>query len=212
MLCKGVWRYVAGGLGFAALTWKPHEVESKTSDMPFDLLLWGKGDEIAFMTLHQMDLLAALGYPVASRTPSSETHESGGSCKRRMAFTAEEMRHHFAIETLDRPGAFRSQPYLYTCVRCKWIFRINDSRGSIVALDGLGRRLAEPENAKRIVTFHRGPCPAFRVFEYLAPETADDLPANSRLTGYLSRFVDALLSLTSSRRRSRSRTHQTTLS
>jgi hypothetical protein len=29
-----------------------------------------------------------------------------------MAFIAEEMRHHFAIETLDRPGPLRPQPYL----------------------------------------------------------------------------------------------------
>jgi hypothetical protein len=163
------------------------------------------------MTSHQKDLFAALGNRVTSRVPSPETQESGGRYKRMIAFTGEEMRHRFAIETLDRPDTFRPQPYLYTCVRCKWIFRINDSRGSIIALDGLGRHLAEPENSKRIVTFHHGPCPAFRVIEYLAPESADDLLRASRLPGYLSKFVDALRSLTNGRPGSRSR-RATTLS
>ena len=51
------------------------------------------------------------------------------------------------------------------------MFRINDTRGSVIALDGLGRELQEPENAKRVVTFHRGPCPAFPVVEYTVVET-----------------------------------------
>src|ERR1019366_6694298 len=122
--------------------------------------------------------------------PVSATQEDTARARRKMAFIAEEMRHQFAIETLDRPGTFRPQPYLYTCVRCKWIFRINDLRGSIIALDGLGRRLPEPENSKRIVTFHRGPCPAFPVLEDLGPE----IQRERRLHGYLSRFVDTLRS------------------
>ena len=99
-------------------------------------------------------------------------------------------------------------PGLYTCVRCKWIFRVNDSRGSIIALDGLGRRLPEPENSKRIVTFRRGQCPAFSVFEYLAPE----IQGERRLLGYLSRFVDALRSLTNGRGRGHRRAEQTAAS
>jgi hypothetical protein len=87
-----------------------------------------------------------------------------------MGFTADEMRHHFAIEPLDKPGSSHRQPYLYTCVRCGWIFRLNDSRGSIVALDGLGRHLREPENMKRALTFYEGPCPAFRNIESSSPE------------------------------------------
>src|ERR1017187_7335920 len=105
--------------------------------------------------------------------------------------------------TLPRP-----QPYLYTCVRCKWIFRVNDSHGSIIALDGLGRRLPEPENSKRIVTFRRGQCPAFSVFEDLAPEVQGE----RRLLGYLSRFVDALHSPTNGRGRGHRRAEQTAAS
>ncbi len=112
--------------------------------------------------------------------------ERASRTKRRLAFTAEETRHHFAIEALEKPGAFRPQPYMYTCVRCRWIFRVNDSRGSIVALDGLGRHLPEPENAKRIVTFHRGPCPAFPVLEYLVAE----LERESRLPKLVSKVGD----------------------
>ena len=137
----------------------------------------------------------------------SATQEGTSRARHKMAVT-EEIRHHFAIEALDRPGPLRPQPYLYTCVRCKWIFRINDSRGSIIALDGLGRRLPEPENSKRIVTFHRGLCPAFSVFEYLALEVRRE----RRLLGYLSRFVDALRSLTRGRGRGQGRAEQTAAS
>lgn len=129
-----------------------------------------KVDGISFMHVHPFDFVPARENPAGGTEPSSIKQESGGRFRRKMAFTAEETRHHFAIEALDKPGSFRPQPYLYTCVRCRWIFRINDSRGSIIALDGLGRRLPEPENSKRIVTFHRGPCPAFPVIEYLVPE------------------------------------------
>src|SRR5277367_1205639 len=128
--------------------------------------------------------------------------------RRKPAFSTAETCHHFAIESLDRPGPLRPQPYLYTCVRCKWIFRINDSRGSVIALDGLGRRLAEPENAKRIATFHRGPCPAFPIFDYAVPETEQ---REHRMRAYLSRFVGTIRDLTGwSGRRSRDRGRQTT--
>ena len=127
---------------------------------------------------------------------SSVTSERAPRFKRKLAFTAEETRHHYAIEALEKPGSFRPQPYLYTCVRCRWIFRVNDSRGSIIALDGLGRHLPEPENAKRIVTFHRGPCPAFTVFEYPVPEVERE----SLLSRYLSKIVDALRGMTNSGR------------
>ena len=72
------------------------------------------------------------------------------------------------------------------------MFRINDTRGSVIALDGLGRELQEPENAKRVVTFHRGPCPAFPVVEYSVVETERE----GTFAGYLSRFVKAVHSLT----------------
>ena len=166
-----------------------------------------KVDEISFMTLHQMGLFAAFGSPVQA-VQLSATPEGGDRTTREPAYTASEARHQFAIETLDRQETAGAQPYLYTCVRCKWIFRINDSRGSIIALDGLGRHLAEPENSKRIVTFHRGPCPAFEVLEYLAHE----VPRESRLDGYISKLVDAIRSLASRGRRSRGRAAQSAAS
>ncbi len=175
---------------------------------PATAFFGAKVDEISFMRLHQMDLFAALGNAVHGGSLFSATQEGAGRARRKTAFAAEEIRHQFAIESLEKPGALRPQPYLYTCVRCKWIFRINDSRGSIKALDGLGRHLPEPENAKRIVTFHRGPCPAFRVFEEFAPE----IQRESRLHSYLLRLVDALYSLTKGSRRGHRRAEQTAAS
>ena len=164
-----------------------------------------KVDGISFMQVHPFDFVGTGENPVGGTEPSPTKQEGGGRFRRKMAFTAEETRHHFAIEALEKPGAFRPQPYLYTCVRCRWIFRINDSRGSIIALDGLGRHLPEPENSKRIVTFHRGPCPAFPVFEYLVPEVEREI----RLPRFMSIIVDMLRGLTD-RHRTRSRNQEET--
>ena len=169
---------------------------------PLTALFGSKVDEISFMQVHPFDFYAARENPVGGTVPSSATQEGGDRTRRRMAFTAEEMRHHFAIEALGKPGAFRPQPYLYTCVRCRWIFRINDSRGSIIALDGLGRRLPEPENTKRALTFHKGPCSAFRNIEFLAPEPQSTI---ATLLSFFSRVVHALWISTPGRRGSRSR-------
>jgi len=166
--------------------------------------LGAKVDGISAMQAHPLDPSTTHERPIDVVAESSVTSERAPRFKRRLAFTAEETRHHYAIEALEKPGSFRPQPYLYTCVRCRWIFRVNDSRGSIIALDGLGRCLPEPENAKRIVTFHRGPCPAFPFFEYLVPE----FERESRLPKYLSRIVDTVRSLTS-RHRSSSRNQET---
>ena len=166
----------------------------------------GKVDGISLMQVHPLDPYTlihvhssdtAVGRPRAAGIPLSASPQRSGRTKRKPAFTAEETRHHFAIEPLDKSGPFRPQPYLYTCVRCKWIFRLNDARGSIIALDGLGRHLPDPENAKRVLTFHRGPCPAFPAFEYLVA----DVQRESRLLSYVSRFVDVLRSITDPGRR-----------
>jgi len=118
----------------------------------------------------------------------SATQKGAGRAKLEMAFTAEETRHNFAIEALEKPGPFRPQPYLYTCVRCRWIFRINDSRGSIIALDGLGRHLPEPENTKRVLTFRKGPCSAFPDIEFLEPEPQNTIA----LLSIFSKLLHAL--------------------
>ena len=167
--------------------------------------LGAKVDGISPMQVHPFDRGAMHESSIGVIAESSATPQRTLRMKRRMAFTAEETRHHFAIEALEKPGSFRPQPYLYTCVRCQWIFRLNDSRGSIIALDGLGRHLAEPENAKRIVTFHRGPCPAFPVIEYLIPEVERE----SRLPKFISTVVHMLRGITT-RHRSRTRRQETT--
>jgi hypothetical protein len=129
--------------------------------------------------------------PRSTRTPLSATKHNFRRIRQRPPFTSNEMRHHFAIEALDKSGPFRPQPFLYTCVRCNWMFRVNDTRGSVIALDGLGRQFREPENAKRVVTFHRGPCSASPVHEHSVFGTSRE----STLRSYLSAFVDALRSL-----------------
>jgi hypothetical protein len=150
-----------------------------------------KVDGISFAQARPFDFYGARENHLAGTVPSDPTQQSGRRFRRKMAFTAEEMHHHFAIEALGKPGRFRSQPYLYTCVRCKWMFRINDPRGSIIALDGLGRNLPEPENTKRALTFHLGPCSAFPNIEYLVPEPRRSVTLVS-LVGFLSRVVRAL--------------------
>jgi hypothetical protein len=174
--------------------------------------LGSKVDGISFMQAHPLDpdtLIHVqpsdppISQPKSARAPLSATQRNG---RKRPAFTAEEARHHFAIEALDKSGPFRSQPYLYTCVRCKWIFRINDSRGSVIALDGLGRHLPEPENAKRVLTFHRGPCPAFPILEYTVAETQ----LENSFRAYVSRLIDAIRSLRQSVRYPGTRTMSNT--
>jgi hypothetical protein len=161
-----------------------------------------KVDEISSLQVHPLDPYALGNSSINGNGQSSATPERAPRTRRKTAFSVEETRHHYAIEALEKPASFRPQPYLYTCVRCRWIFRLNDSRGSIIALDGLGRRLAEPENAKRIVTFHRGPCPAFPL-EYVVPEHEGRLPK------LVSKLVDMLRGLTD-RNRNRARQRETT--
>ncbi len=93
--------------------------------------------------------------------PRTERSEKPAARKTRDAFAPREARHSFAIEAVPRSGSLKSRPYLYTCVRCKWCFRVNDRPGSIVTLDYVGRPLPEPESSLRAATFAAGPCPAF---------------------------------------------------
>jgi hypothetical protein len=163
-------------------------------------ILGAKVDGISLMQVHPLDPYTLINvpsdspkaHPQSKKTPGPATNGNSRRTSKRPAFTTDETRHHFAIEALDKSGPFRRQPYLYMCVRCKWMFRINDTRGSVIALDGLGRPLLEPENAKRVVTFHRGPCPAFPVLEYSVVETERE----HAFAGYVSRFMKAVHSLT----------------
>ena len=174
----------------------------------------GKVDGISLMQVHPLDPYTlvnvhsgpSVAHPRPGGIPFSTTQRSSRRNTKRPAFTQEETRHHFAIEALDRSGPMRRQPYLYMCVRCKWMFRINDTRGSVIALDGLGRSLPKPENARRALTFHRGPCPAFPVHEYLV-----EAQRESAFAAYMSRFVEAVLSFTHlGRHQTHGRRQQTT--
>ena len=79
----------------------------------------------------------------------------------RARFTPEECRHNFVIALLPRMARFKGLAYLYTCLRCKWIFRINDSAGWIIPVDSQGEELPEQISLERISTFADGPCPSF---------------------------------------------------
>jgi hypothetical protein len=171
-------------------------------------LFGAKVDGISLMQAHPRDTGTlidlqpsdtAVAQPKLTEIPSAATRRKSGRAKQKPAFSAEETRHHFAIEALDKCGPSRPRPYLYTCVRCMWIFRVNDSRGSVIALDGLGRRLLEPENSKRVVTFGGGPCPACPVFEHSVAES----PCEIGFCDYMSRSVAAVRRLTQLGRRTR---------
>lgn len=81
------------------------------------------------------------------------------------------MPHNYVIQVLGKlPGLFSPKRYLYHCVRCKWSFVVNDTRrGVVTAVATDGRPLQIDEAARRLVTFHLGPCPEL---EALALETS----------------------------------------
>jgi hypothetical protein len=92
------------------------------------------------------------------------TSKPSAAQKFRRAFSPNEVRHNFIIQSLPKPHWYKSRPYLYTCARCKWTFRVNDSSGSITPLDQNGEVLPEPDRSRRIDTFAQGPCGVFPAF------------------------------------------------
>jgi hypothetical protein len=78
------------------------------------------------------------------------------------AFSPQERRHNFAVARLPKLARFKAQAYLYTCLRCKYVFRVNDPAGSIVPLGPDGEALTEPVRSQCIQAFADGPCPSFR--------------------------------------------------
>jgi hypothetical protein len=124
------------------------------------LLPLTKAGELGLMRVYPWDDPGRIEHQFQSnsRLGSSKETDRRNLCD---AFEPHETRHSFAIEALPKPGRLKSRPYLYTCVRCKWRFRLNDRFGSIVTLDGNGQPLSEPENSERAATFASGPCPAF---------------------------------------------------
>jgi hypothetical protein len=80
---------------------------------------------------------------------------------RPLAFSSAEMRHSFAIWSLDEETAYGRRLHLYYCLRCKWSFSVDDRRGSVTPLDLNGHPLHRIEAAERLATFGLGPCPVF---------------------------------------------------
>jgi hypothetical protein len=77
------------------------------------------------------------------------------------AFSSAEMRHSFAIWSLDEETAYGRRLHLYYCLRCKWSFSVDDRRGSVTPLDLNGHPVQGVEAAERLATFGLGPCPVF---------------------------------------------------
>ena len=103
------------------------------------------------------------------------------------AFSPREARHNFVVEILPKPAWNKSRPYLYTCARCKWAYRVNDSAGSIIPLDGKGEPLPEPLRSRRAAAFAEGPCGAF-------PAYALERPTRAASGGWLRRTFIAMFS------------------
>jgi hypothetical protein len=94
-------------------------------------------------------------------------------------FARAHMRHSFSIESLGgRPGWFGPSRYRYYCVRCHWMFQVQDS--NVTALDDSCTPLPELEDRERTATFAVGPCPAIpleclpltRAIEAASPKTS----------------------------------------
>ena len=69
-----------------------------------------KVDGISSMQVHPLDPHAVHKNSIGRNVQSSGIPERAPRTMRKMAFTVEETRHHYAIEALKKPGAFR-QPY-----------------------------------------------------------------------------------------------------
>ena len=78
------------------------------------------------------------------------------------------MKHDFAMRRIEDTSDEHADAYLCHCVRCKWTFEANPESVSTIALDGAGEPLDDDaEASKRIDSFARGLCPAYRdLLEY----------------------------------------------
>lgn len=152
-------------------------------------VLWPvtKAGEVAPMRVYPW------GSPGRSRPriqePMGSVSQQSDVRKMRPRFALHETRHNFVIESLSKPGAFRSRPYLYTCMRCKWVFRVNDSPGMIIAVGERGQPLPEPERRRRAATFAQGPCPAF---DHLNVRRITQIERGGWFTRLFSRFARQL--------------------
>jgi hypothetical protein len=125
--------------------------------------------------------LSSRSYPEVKRALRETDFDAGAS-----ALRTDDLRHTFAIRALEKPGMFRTRPYLYVCVRCRHSFLLNQSSGAIVAVDGNGVPLFEPENSRRIKTFASGPCPALRTRLRVSRQTVVVARPNKFVRGVLN--------------------------
>jgi hypothetical protein len=116
-----------------------------------------------------------------SREPDTNAHQAA----------AHNFKHDFAVEPIESTfGGPRE--FLSHCVRCKWTFRVNPDRGSIVAYDHNGAPLDEPEASHRVDTFVEGPCPALHDSD---DSDADAAPRADAHAGFLERLSPVLHAL-----------------
>jgi hypothetical protein len=111
--------------------------------------------------------------PVGSRKPNAPDTNAPPSGP---LFSTAETRHNFTIWALEKSGTSRGRFHLYYCVRCKWVFLVDDYSVSVTPLDQDGNLLRAPEAGKRLATFSVGPCPVF-----------SEAVANARLTQPVTR-------------------------
>ena len=111
-------------------------------------------------------------------------------------------RHEFAIEHLGQAGWLKPHRYRYYCIRCRWLFLVENRRGDALAVDELDRPLSQAENTARVATFAIGPCPAalpeldlagerrglYRRFTHSAPDSPQE-GARSGLTSLQKLFA-----------------------
>jgi len=120
-------------------------------------------------------------YPAIKHTLWEIDFEAGGR-----ALRTEDLRHTFGIRALEKPGRFRTRPYLYVCVRCRQSFLLNQGSGAIVAVDGNGVPLREPEHSRRVKAFASGPCPALRTRLRVSRQTVVVARPNKFVRGLLT--------------------------
>jgi hypothetical protein len=69
------------------------------------------------------------------------------------------MKHDYFIEDLGQPaGWFKAHRYRYLCMRCGWVFIVENRAGEVSAMGEGDEGLPEPQNSQRIKTFVDGPC------------------------------------------------------
>jgi len=136
-------------------------VPMRATLQPHALWRTGKTGEGWAVGIYPWNLIGPVQFKHRPHMPSDRARSQNRANLHRAPYSRDAL-HSFAIEALPKEGTLTRRPYLYMCIRCKWMFRVNDRLGSIVALDKSGRPLSEPENSRRIATFERGPCPALR--------------------------------------------------